>query len=419
MFAPLALPEQRIHAELHELRIGSLHVQRPDYDNYAEYQRDKVWPYTMKRGLIDTILHELPMPPLFAVKKDRKFWIVDGQQRLSTILEYLADGFATSRLREDPALSLVEPNKRFSQLSPDAQEIINDYTIQVWVIDERDEASLGALFRRLQQQQPLNLAERLWTYRNEARTQVSTLMEHPFWREIYIGKLTRKRPFLGSLYLLLVELDNGYTSITPPSLRDIATGAREGSLASELIETVWQRLDSMRHLFHGTMVLPMGEVIPLYQAVLFLEKSECDPKKSEEGCLSPWYRDVKEASLQARRTPGQIDLLAKITSSKHQLEFWSYELPKMLAAKGLYKINKKRVFNASDRLLAWERQKGICPVCHQPVKPTDQGHHVIHYKKGGPTTPENCMIVHEECHIRIHEMTGVEPDIIPVESDHA
>jgi hypothetical protein len=128
-------------------------------------------------------------------------------------LEYLADGFATSRLREDPALSLIEPNKRFSQLFPEAQEIINTYTLQVWVIDEMDEASIGAFFRRLQQQQPLNLAERLWTYRDEARKQVSTLMEHPFWKEIYIGKLTRRRSFLGSLYLLLIELDNIYTSI--------------------------------------------------------------------------------------------------------------------------------------------------------------------------------------------------------------
>lgn len=240
-----------------------------------------------------------------------------------------------------------------------------------------------------------------------------------FWKEIYIGKLTRRRSFLGSLYLLLIELDNIYTSITPARLRDIATGAREGSLAPGLIETVLRRLDDMRHVFHGTMFLPMGEVIPLYQAVLLLEKYECDPKKSDEGCLSPWYRDVKEASLQARRTPGQIDLLARITTSKHQVEFWGYEMPKMLAAKGLYKINKKRIFNASDRLLAWERQQGICPVCFQPVKPTDQGHHVIHYKKGGPTIPENCIIVHEECHKRIHEMTGVEPDIVPVDDDNA
>jgi hypothetical protein len=59
---------------------------------------------------------------------------------------------------------LIEPHKRFSQLTEEAQEIINNYTLQIWVIREQDEACLGVLFRRLQLQQPLNLAERLWTY---------------------------------------------------------------------------------------------------------------------------------------------------------------------------------------------------------------------------------------------------------------
>lgn len=244
-------------------------------------------------------------------------------------------------------------------------------------------------------------------------------MEHPFWREIYVGKCLRKQTFLGSLYLLLLELDQTYTSITPPRLRDIATGVREGSRDLKLIEAVLNRLDAVRHLFHGTMIVPMGEVIPLYQAVMYLEKSECDLKRSEEGCLSLWYRDVKETSLQARRVPGATDLLARITTSKHQVAFWSQELSKMLMTQGLHKINKKRAFNASDRQLAWERQKGICPVCQQPVKPTDQGHHVIHYQKGGPTTPENCILVHIECHRRMHELTGVEPDIVPVEDESA
>ncbi|MBO0789384.1 MAG: hypothetical protein J2P36_00310 [Ktedonobacteraceae bacterium] len=45
--------------------------------------------------------------------------IVDGQQRLSTIFEFSADGFTTARLKEDPALEPVEPNKRFSQQLPD------------------------------------------------------------------------------------------------------------------------------------------------------------------------------------------------------------------------------------------------------------------------------------------------------------
>jgi len=414
MSTVLTLPEQRVHVEMLTLRIGSLHAERPDFDNYPNYQRERVWSYPMKRSLIDTILHDLPIPPLFAVRKDHRLEIADGQQRLTTILEFLADGFATARLREDPALGLIEPNKRFSHLSADAQATFNGYTLYIWVIDERDEACLGVLFRRLQQQQPLSLGERLWAYREETRAQAGLLLEHPFWKEIYIGKVTRKRTFLGSLYMLLLELDL-YPSITTPRLRDVVTGMRDGALSPSQIKVIQDRLTMMGSLFAGTMIESLSEIIPLYQAAMLVEKSDYDPRRSEKGCLTPWYASIKEASRQAHRMPGTPDPLARITTSKHQIEFWNTECSQMLASRGLFKINKKRCFSHADRMEAFNRQHGICPVCLQPVKPTDEGHHVIHYKNGGPTTPENCVIIHTECHTRLHEITGSEPEIVPVE----
>ncbi|SRR5579875_1698926 len=419
MIAAFTLPDLHFYAEAHTLRVGDLHAERPEYDNYPNFQREKVWSYARKRALIDTMFHKLPILPLFVIRDDHKFWVVDGQQRLATILEFLADGFTTLRVRDDPVSSLVEPNKRFSQLSSDAQDIITSYALQVWVINEHDEVTLGAFFRRLQQQQALTLAERLWTYRDEVRQNVRPLMEHPFWREVYIGKFTRRRTFLGSLYPLLMELDQLYTSITSPRLRDIATGAREGSLAPSLIKTVLDHLNDVHHLFAGTMIVPMNEVIPLYQAVLLLEKSEYDPKRSERGCLSPWYREAREASLQARRTPDKIDLLAKIAASKHQIAFWNQELPKMLASEGLRQINKKRVFSAADRLEAWKRQRGCVPFVANQSSQLTTGTMSSTIRKEARRHRKNCMIVHTECHIRLHEMTGVAPDIVPVEDDNS
>lgn len=415
MCAMLQLPEYVVGAKAFDAPIRLLQLERQNYDNYPEYQREKVWTYPMKRSLIDSIQRGLPIPPLYALWKDHNYLIFDGQQRLSTIFEYLADGFATARVREDPALDPLEPNKRYSQLSQTAKNAINNYIVRIWVVEERNEPELAALFRRLQQQRPLSLAERLWTFRADFRHHVNELTAHPFWHANYIGRQAHKRVFLGCLYLLLLELDHGYTSITPSRLRDIATGTRDGSLKSELIPTLASRLDDMQHLFHRTLLMSMAEIIPLYQAVLFLEQYECDLKKSEQGCLTSWYNQCKETSLRARRTHDQIDLLAKILHSKYQIAFWSEELPKVLATKGLYRINKKRTFSAADRLKAWERQNGLCPVCRQPVKPTDQGHHIIHYKDGGPTSEDNCMLVHDECHRVLHTITGVEIEVIPID----
>ena len=62
------------------------------------YQRRNVWSATSKVMLIDTILKNLPIPKIFlatTLKNERSYRVViDGQQRISAILEFLNDGFS-------------------------------------------------------------------------------------------------------------------------------------------------------------------------------------------------------------------------------------------------------------------------------------------------------------------------------------
>lgn len=65
-----------------------------------EFQRNAVWPPAAKAYLIDTILTERPMP-LFFFQRGRSaqtgkpvYSVVDGQQRLRSIFEFLDDRFA-------------------------------------------------------------------------------------------------------------------------------------------------------------------------------------------------------------------------------------------------------------------------------------------------------------------------------------
>jgi hypothetical protein len=409
----LPFPEYRKPIKSIDVRIGELRNEARCYDNYPAFQREKVWPYRMKQSLIDSILRGFPIPELLVHCRDGQCSIVDGQQRLSTIFEYLADGFPTSRLKEDPCLEPIEPNKRYSRLPAQTRASFDDYTLRISFIQDVDESQLGALFRRLQHHQSLMLAERLWTFTSEANKQAAELATDPFWIKMYGGRQTRKRSFLASLHLLALELTSGYTNLTTPCLRDLAAGAHDSQVTGAVIAMAHQRLEEAAHLFYGTMVQSLKELIPVYQVLIFLEKSDCDRAQSTAGCLSPWLTQVRQASLQARRNYGEIDMLPKLIYSRYQIQFWEKEFPKVREAAGICIIDRKRAFSKSDREQAVERQGGICPPCGQPITISDVGHHILLHAKGGPTTTENCIVVHEACHRRLHALPGTEWEILP------
>lgn len=93
-----------------------------------DYQRKEVWGDAAKMMLVDSILIGIPMPKIFvssAIKDGKTVrTVIDGQQRITTILAFLADGFS---LAAPYAGEFV--GKLFSQLPSDVQEDVLSYEI--------------------------------------------------------------------------------------------------------------------------------------------------------------------------------------------------------------------------------------------------------------------------------------------------
>src|SRR5438093_419111 len=68
-----------------------------------EFQRNSIWPRAAKAYLIDTILNDRPIPLLFfqrisSAQTGRSgYAVIDGQQRLRAIFEFLEDRFRLSQ----------------------------------------------------------------------------------------------------------------------------------------------------------------------------------------------------------------------------------------------------------------------------------------------------------------------------------
>jgi hypothetical protein len=67
-------------------------------------------------------------------------------------------------------------------------------------------------------------------------------------------------------------------------------------------------------------------------------------------------------------------------------------------------LDDPRLFTPTQKTLKLREQCNECPWCKKPIEWEQkyEGHHVVPYSKGGPTTLANLQVLHEECHKALH-----------------
>lgn len=113
-----------------------------------EFQRRDVWSTTAKAFLADTIMRGKPFPKIILMQEhiDGRAIrvVVDGQQRLRAILDFVSDGIKISR-----AHNRELAGKTFSQLSKDVQDEFLQYQIGCDVLFSAPLSELLDIFARI------------------------------------------------------------------------------------------------------------------------------------------------------------------------------------------------------------------------------------------------------------------------------
>lgn len=153
-----------------------------------EYQRGGgLWPTSAKSYFVDTVLKAFPFPKVYfhelldkETKRPRR-QIVDGQQRISTLVEFADGQFALGKNARD-----LE-GKRFSQLTEEQQEAFYSYTVSVDVIRNADRSEILQMFRRMNAfTLPLNAAEKRHSeFFGEFKGWVNTILDQ--YGELFIN----------------------------------------------------------------------------------------------------------------------------------------------------------------------------------------------------------------------------------------
>ena len=95
------------------------------------FQRKQIWKPDQASSLLESIIMNVPIPPLYFAEEENGCWLVlDGLQRLSSIKNYYDNEFALSKLEV-----LTELNKiKYKDLPPKAKSLLDDGMLRVNVI---------------------------------------------------------------------------------------------------------------------------------------------------------------------------------------------------------------------------------------------------------------------------------------------
>lgn len=117
------------------------------------FQRRSVWNENGRSYLMDTIVRGLPIPKVFIRQKinvttrDSVREVVDGQQRIRTILSFINDGFMISKRHNEQYGGYYF--SQLGQIDPDIQASILNYEISVDLLVNMSDPSVLDVFSRL------------------------------------------------------------------------------------------------------------------------------------------------------------------------------------------------------------------------------------------------------------------------------
>lgn len=156
--------------------LDKIYKRRDRYE-IPDWQRQEVWPRAKKQELIDSILRGWKLPKFYFVRtstEPEEFEVVDGQQRLTTILEFFDNELATIG-------KLGRKSLHYSELPSEASDAFDDFEIEYDEISEASETDVKLYFQRLQQGLPLTSSEKLNAVHSSLRNYCRELARHNFF----------------------------------------------------------------------------------------------------------------------------------------------------------------------------------------------------------------------------------------------
>lgn len=415
---PVAKPDDRpITSQIYDWTISALRdkLDRGQLDLQPTFQREYVWnsrPELPSR-LIESLFLEIPVPPIYFGKVAEGRWeMIDGQQRLKTLIDYVSNKFPLQKLQRMSSLN----TKYFKDLEPNQQEKILDAPIRSIVIDSAGNTELRyEVFERLNRgSMILNEQElRNCVYRGPFNELLAELEKENCWRKVKGGILPEQRFKEREMILRVFAFANRLEQYAGTLKRFLNEYMGQYAPRDE------QQLKGHASFFRQTLqniYAVFGDKAARLYTIGKNNGGKWDSKFSIAAL------DIQFAALM-NRNPAQVQEVAEQIREQYLLAILTDSelrdaISKQTAGTSQTMTRWKKFRQLVDpiidgavvepRFFSFDFRKSLYDNSNKCALCTNQIHtfedctvdHVIPYSKGGKTVPENGQLAHRACNAR-------------------
>lgn len=324
------------------------------------YQREFIYKDKQRDAVIDTILKGFPLNVMYWAKNENGFEVLDGQQRTISVCQYVNGDYSIDE-------------KYFHSLPTDVQDKILDYELFIYVCDGTDSEKLAWF-------ETINIAG-------------EKLNKQELRNAVYCGAwLSSAKRFFSKTSCVAYKLGEKFVNGSP--IRQDYLETALSWIANFKGTTIERYMSEHQNDADCTELKMYFQNVITWVQTIFPNHHKWSKvvKNVDWGIL---YNKYHEKSFTPSDLESEVSRLMKDDDVTNKKGIFEYVLG------GNERCLNIRTFTESQKMSAYEKQEGVCPLCGEHFKFEEmEGDHITPWVEGGKTDIDNLQMLCKECNRR-------------------
>ena len=329
------------------------------------YQREFVYDQKQAEAVVHTVLKGFPLNVMYWVKKgNEQYEVLDGQQRTLSVMQYLKHQFPIT----------IDGKKFYWDALPDDKyNAIMDYNFMIYICEGTDSEKLDWFT-------VVNIAGEKLT--DQEIRNISYTGEWLSDAKLHFSKRNCAAKSLSDKYIT-----------GDPNRQELLEKALRGICEYQGIKDITEYMalhksdadaDELWQYFQD-VIYWVQKIFPKYYADM----------KGLDWCHL--YNEYHNRLYNSSVMNDKVKSLHEDEDVQKPKGIYEYLLCRETDPYAGRLLNL-RIFDKRDKMAAYSRQNGICPICGQHFEFNEmEGDHIKPWSKGGQTIPENCQMLCKDC----------------------